>query len=380
METIEQLTRFFQQNGAEFLNKCCVINGSIWSLETINQMGLEEYASRSIYSLPAKFYKYFSDIGTIVNGETVNYSIQSLETNTVYLSSPSDFDDVYDSEISVSWKEFADFRIKTYALWSKCNISDNLSCEEIANSLIMLIYNTLTNGGDIEEIFDLQDYEEFTQLVIKNFILKMKLELFKTQEVATAFQNIILQEYDEFCRNNRNSFRVACFTTSPTMQVMWGKYANEHRGFCLEYTVNPEEEYTDVIHNIRPVMYCKVRHPVTQSLLDSCNHNLSLQALRDIYLNGVLRKSLDWAFQNEWRLLLPPDGKAQKGFNKQFFPITKVFLGNRMSANRRMEIIEICKRKSIPYVGMVRSQELYEMQECKHECETCEHLKVNGIC
>lgn len=25
----------------------------------------------------------------------------------------------------------------------------------------------------------------------------------------------------------------------------------------------------------------------------------------NIYFNGVLRKNIDWVFQNEWRLLLP---------------------------------------------------------------------------
>lgn len=123
--------------------------------------------------------------------------------------------------------------------------------------------------------------------------------------------------------------------------------------------------------NLRPVIYSKVRHPVTKALFDSYNNNFNKQSIRDIYLNGTLRKSIDWAYQNEWRLLQPPQKHDQKGFCLEFFPITKLYLGNRMTKDRRKEIIDICKRKGIPYAGIIRAPDRYEMQECKALCENC---------
>ena len=47
----------------------------------------------------------------------------------------------------------------------------------------------------------------------------------------------------------------------------------------------------------------------------------------------------------------------------QFFPITKVFLGNRMQKNQRKEIIEICNDKNIPYVDVMKNPSYFEMQD-----------------
>ena len=102
-----------------------------------------------------------------------------------------------------------------------------------------------------------------------------------------------------------------------------------------------------------------------------------MEMLWDIYSHGVLRKSIDWAFQNEWRLLLPMRSKDIAGYYVRFFPITKVYLGNRMSAAQRKEIIEICHEKNIPYVGVKKNPNVFEMQDCEMMCENCPSLKMH---
>lgn len=67
------------------------------------------------------------------------------------------------------------------------------------------------------------------------------------------------------------------------------------------------------------------------------SENISDETLCDIYFHGALRKSIDWNFQNEWRLLLSLNNKNESAYNVKFFLITKVFLGNRMSAYKRKE-------------------------------------------
>lgn len=84
---------------------------------------------------------------------------------------------------------------------------------------------------------------------------------------------------------------------------------------------------------------------------------------------------MDWAFQNEWRLLLPLSGENISNFNVKFFPITKVFLGNRMRPSSRKKIIDICNRKHIPYIGVKRNAAIFEMQDCEIKCEDCPQYK-----
>jgi len=367
MMDISSLMAQLRQVGPDILHNYCIINGNIWPLEQVEKMGLEEYAARTIFSLPLRFYKYFPD----VKKDDINYSILALESNEVYLSSPSAFDDVFDSEIYVPWEDFESHRIKTYAQWCKCDLTPNASTEDAANAFLMCIYNAVQNGDTIESAFSTEGQEELVKLQVSLFSKRMLRKMMVVNDWGIALRDVLTEEYNRFSKDLRQMFRVACFTTTPVSQLMWGGYANEHNGFCLEYTVNTDKEFDDVLHNIRPVIYCKSRQSVTQALLESYDHNLSLKALSDIYFNGALRKSIDWAYQNEWRLLLPPQEHGQKGFSKKFFPITKVYLGNRMSKDRREEIIGICKRKGIPYVGVIRSPELFEMQECDTLCENC---------
>lgn len=375
MFDLNNLIAQLQQIGSGSITDFCIIDGNIWSLDQVEIMSLNEYAEHTFYSMPLKFYKYFPN----TDKDGTNYSLLALESNEVYLSNPCDFDDVFDSEISVQWEEFEAFRIKTYASWARCHLNPNMSLEDTANVLLQRLFDLVQKGEDIENAFDMKAHEELEKLQAREFVLRLKLEQ-ANHDMGTALKNVITKEYELFIEDLKNIFRISCFTTAPMSQLMWGgSYANEHRGFCLEYTVIPSQEYEDILHNIRPVIYSKKRHPVTRALLDAHDKNWSIPALRDLYLNGALRKSIDWAYQNEWRLLLPPQTHGQKGFTKKFFPITKVYLGNRMPADKRKEIITICKRKGIPYIGVTRSLELYEMQECKDLCENCLWLNNLGI-
>lgn len=378
MDNMIELLMRLQQAGPEFFRDYCIVNGIPWPLERIENMNLSEFAARSIYSLPLKFYKYFNDKeeeGKDGKRSEINYSIEALESNEVYLSSPTDFDDVFDSEIYVPWPEFEAFRLSKYAKWSKCNITEDMSTEEIGTILVQRLNDIYAATGKLESAFDMNGLGELEQGRITAFVLNLQIEIKNEGRIDTAIHRAIIREYNEFSTGLQQKFRVACFTTTPSSQLMWGgSYANEHKGFCLEYTVTANKEYEDIIHNIRPVVYCKTRRPVTKALLDAYDKNWNSSALWDLYLNGALRKSIDWAYQNEWRLLLPPQQYGERGFTKKFFPITKVYLGNRMPPVRRKFIIEICKRKGIPYTGVTRSPDLFEMQECATLCENCPRL------
>ena len=153
---------------------------------------------------------------------------------------------------------------------------------------------------------------------------------------------------------------------------MWSGYADYHRGFCLEYTVLPDDErYKDIYYNLFPMVYCKTRPDITERIVRAKDKYLTEEDLWDIYFHGALRKSVDWAFQDEWRLLLPMRKEKSEDYNIKFFPITKVFLGNRMLTEKRKEIIDFCNSRNIPYIGVKRNANMFEMEECSIKCEDC---------
>jgi len=81
---------------------------------------------------------------------------------------------------------------------------------------------------------------------------------------------------------------------------------------------------------------------------------------------------MDWKYQSEWRLVSCDSMLASDdNYNCKFFNIKKVYLGNKMTQQERIKIIEICKKKKIPYTGVTIQQRKYEMGDCKGLCEDC---------
>ena len=371
-----------QQVSPEFINNYCMINGAIFPLNEVETMGNSGFGLHARINMPPRLYKYFPNVEKEAkkdNGEIdhVNYSLQALKSNCVYLNSPDQFDDVYDSDIYVPLEEYLFSRLKKYAEWGECNIESCQRIEDIGYVLSQKMYSALSSEKDIESVFPLDKRSEGESLSVSSFCLRVKIGLTKGLNWNEAIAQAMQVEYSGFVKSIQRMFRVSCFASTPFSQLMWGgAYADCHRGFCIEYTVDSiDPEYKDVYYNLFPVVYCKTRKKVTEPIMSIEDASISEDSLWDIYFHGALRKSFDWAYQNEWRLLLPGNHK-ENGFSKKFFPITKVYLGNRMPADRRKEVIELCHEKNIPYIGVTRAGNRFEMQECNILCENCPQFNM----
>ena len=361
------------QFAPDFLSSHCIINGSVLELDKIEKMGYNEFSYQSRLLVPLKLYKYFPNKVTEENGKPVNYSIQALKNNTVYLQSPTQFDDCYDSDISIDFPVYEKITLIEYCRRCGISINSELSTNEVGNQFLDAIVKSLNEHHNYENIFSVKPQTEIEKLENEFFCKSLNLEMYETSDLGQAVSKIISKKYFDLLISLKSTFRVSCFATNPFSQLMWGgSYADEHRGFCLEYTVLPNDTvYTDIFYNLFPMIYCKTRKDISENIALMKWKETSEDFLWNIYFYGALRKSIDWAFQNEWRLLLPLKNKEEADYNVKFFPITKVFLGNRMSADKRKELIDICKEKNIPYVGVKKNKDFFEMQECEIKCETC---------
>lgn len=99
-------------------NSFCIVNGAVMDLDEIQKMGIQEFSLRAKINMPLKLYKYFPNLSDHATG--VNYSLQALKNNTVFMQSPSNFDDVYDSDISLDYLQYEKLRLMEYCL--RCEI------------------------------------------------------------------------------------------------------------------------------------------------------------------------------------------------------------------------------------------------------------------
>ena len=352
----------------EFAESFCVVNKSIMKLDEVEKMGWKEFGQQSVLNMPPKLYKYYPN--TIDGEKGVNYSIQALKNNTVYLSSPTEFDDVYDSDLNVNMVYYSGYRIMEYC--NRCGIDTNsdVTGRDLVNALAERLIEVHKETGDYSNAITMEPDTEIKRLNNQVFFKRIESVMNNTDDMVDAIISVIMTEYDDYTRHLRETFRIACFTKSPLSQVMWGQYANRHKGFCVEYSVNvSDERYKEILFNTHPMIYCKTRPEMAQRLAKAQDEEPTDESIWDIFSHGCLRKSIDWVFQDEWRLLLPKGVGKDTGYCVPFFPITRVFLGNRMSEEERQIIIKICNERQIPHVGVMKNPSTFDMIESDDQSE-----------
>ena len=370
---INALIQTLQSALPQIAESCCIVNGALMNLTEVQNMGYDEFSMRAKINMPLKLYKYFPNRLTELvdkktgkpivdettgDKKTVNYSIQALRDNTVFMQSPSLFDDVYDSDISLNYSEYERARLLEYCIRCEIDVKEAMETPELANALMQTIADMINSTGNIDSLFKSAPATKNEDLSNQCFLLELKNQLYKGKDLGESLRNAIVSDFNRYLQYLQDSFRATCFATTPYSQLMWGgSYADCHRGFCVEYTVLPNDpQYQKLFLNLFPMIYCKVRPNMTEKLVKFQDKEPTIELLWDIYFHGALRKSIDWAFQNEWRLLLPMErNREEKDYCVSLFPITKVFLGNRMSHAARKEIIEICHDRNIPYIGVTRN-------------------------
>lgn len=375
---IEELIFNIRQMAPHVSSSYCMVNGTIMPLNEVEKMGYEEFSLRSQINKPLKLYKYFPNVLTKKDGKEFNYSVQALKNNTVFMQEPSEFDDPYDSDISLDYFTYERLRLIEFCNRCQIDVQENLSTQEIGNLFIEALFKCFQETGGLKDVITKKPKNRIEEQANEVLYNKLLIELSSDDNWGRAVAKIIQSDYEEYCENLKNTFRTSCFTTTPYSQLMWSGYGNKHEGFCIEYTLQPnEEKYHELYANLFPMIYCKVRPDMTERLVKMQDKEPTMELIWDIYFHGALRKSIDWAYQNEWRLLIPMKCKNKEDYNIDFFPITKVFLGNNMHSNERKKIMEICNSRNIPYIGVTRKVEVFEMQECTILCEDCPKY-ING--
>lgn len=117
------------------------------------------------------------------------------------------------------------------------------------------------------------------------------------------FLRYVVPTYEEDLYYLRYLFQISCFSESPCSNLMWGHYGGKHRGFCVEYDA---EQLATQFPLLLPVIYTKEPFQAWR-LLDK--RDMDQGPLVEI--TPYLYKSWDWAYEQEWRAILPAKATTQ---------------------------------------------------------------------
>ncbi len=158
--------------------------------------------------------------------------------------------------------------------------------------------------------------------------------------------------------------QIKCFSETPEDTRMWGYYAKEHTGFCVEYDISELDSNDTVINHLFPVLYSSKRSMITDvtKMIDELK-----QLRKDIsdgnkhdydgYLNDItalfLSKGEEWSYEKEWRIvytilqIYEEDNKDLYNGIVRFDCATGIYLGYRIDKEIETNINEIVERVNL---------------------------------
>lgn len=238
-------------------------------------------------------------------------TISNLQEQSIYFSSPSDFNDPYDCAISTE-------------------IGGTLTETEV-DELFQAFKRDVNPDPQTLKDFQQKSHEECCEIMIG-----------QAKKTLEEFRHRFLHESG-----------VACFSETNDNMLMWSHYANGGRGICLEFDTDFHPFSTARIINYEPKI------PVIQA------RPLLIGDDIDQYIDLFCIKSDHWAYEREWRSLhkkrgtsfvYPVEalkavyfGSEIKPTNAELiclilaakYPEAKVFKGMRNSGSFEVEFHEI---------------------------------------
>lgn len=286
-------------------------------------------------NLPKAIYKY---------RETNEKQLDNFLHDRVWLSNPANFNDPFDSLLTVDYENIIKKRfLKT--LLEKAKKDSKVPAE--------ILDEALKSDDPYSFLFDFASKMDGTNTEENE---KFKKEFKKEQDWHFNNLRSLLN------KALRDSFKVCSFSArrpddSPLSLLMWAHYADSHKGFCIEYDLSTPNVKDFNYRFLYPVMY-------SDNLFDASEfmENIRLGNFNNLYWKKTaLSKSTIWTYEMEWRLLYDA-GVIKNDQALNFLKTKTVYLGLKIPIEDEKKIIEIAGHKKIPVFKMIELQNTFGLE------------------
>lgn len=151
----------------------------------------------------------------------------------------------------------------------------------------------------------------------------------------------------------QDNFSVACFSTTPYSNPMWGHYSSKHSGFCIEYDVDLMNLKNKVLI---PVAYGDKPFDASRLIdMDGVDDKFSAMC-------PLVFKSKDWSYENEWRIFLKNTSDNDVVVENMQSSITGIYFGLKSIGLYKRKVVESwAKKQKIPCHQIERSYCSFEL-------------------
>lgn len=140
----------------------------------------------------------------------------------------------------------------------------------------------------------------------------------------------------------KKQMSVCCFTESVDNFLMWSHYANAYNGVCIEYDLN---EIRDLKYFLSPVLY-------TDKLIRAIDYITKEDLKKDTYnslmkaaILSVLSKQSQWEYENEWRIINIVENDSDRYISMP--PPKTIYVGFKVDDENRKKIKKVADNLKI---------------------------------
>jgi len=298
--------------------------------------------------LPKQLYKYYSPSPE---------NVDDIRNQVLWLSNSREFNDPFDCQIGYNSEKYEKSCVIDFA--QKQKLANKSKDEAFSNEEIRRMKNSKL--GEIS-IWDTKN-EEYNSVIYE--ILKNKKESFSRK--IHKYLNDKKKDADLKVDQLKNvNIRVSCFSNLDysnffTQLSVWAHYADNHKGFCVEYNITKLKEEIELSQGITsfyseehrstyleeriqmiikaglfPVQYTSKRVNVPMKILRQSKDitlkgTSTTRSINELIFKTYIVKSPSWNYEKEWRLIIDNE-VCQYYDNKIPFPYIKsIYVGCRAS-------------------------------------------------
>jgi hypothetical protein len=190
-------------------------------------------------------------------------------------------------------------------------------------------------------------------------------------ELTQNFRSAIIDYIDSFTERILATFsnaKILCVSAKNDNILMWSHYAKNHTGLVFEFEPGQNEKF----QFLHPVLY-RTQRPL---LWDSFEQMLlRIQSKNDQLINDYIKdllftKNIDWAYEQELRMIYFDDGKSKEGHI--YFDASElkaVYFGCKTEESKQTEILSLLENldtmRHVQKYRMVRHPYSYELTSKK---------------
>lgn len=153
---------------------------------------------------------------------------------------------------------------------------------------------------------------EFWLSTIKNLNDPFELKaLFSNEDVIKSY-NCPIELKEHLINSYLDGTLIGSFTSNLTNDMpMWAHYANNHRGFCIEYEINKPKFFYKVSYESERIEVNNITMNTINLILKDIDEGLTnrerkeLDIYQQIFFHNSIIKHISWKNENEYRLLFP---------------------------------------------------------------------------